>query len=528
MAHGDAALTLGNLLETLGHQLIRPLTSGPALHQSISMPTLYDPLDTVSDIPGGILLLIGIRATSPEASAAVRRAAERGYCAVVIKEHDADTTGLVEVADACSIALAVVVDDVSWSQVSNLIIAAMRSRSHTESTPASAVSDLFVLANAVATALQGAVAIEDLDRNVLAYSNLEGQEIDDLRTDGILARQVPDLPKHTQQYRTVMLTEGTVHFPYDASDGEFPRLAAAVRAGREELGSIWVIAGDKPFGADADKTLLEATRLAAMHILQARSSINLERHVRAEWLRSLLDGSASALSTAGRFGLVEGVPSVVVAVTFQANDTEAGPPLVRQLVSVIEEHCGIFRANVSCVSIGLVVYVLLPTVRDDASPLRLAEGISAAVGTRLSHRVHAAISSPHVGSETLVNVRQQVDEVLRVLANTPGLPEIAHAQDVYAQMLISHLRLNLVDDLRWQHPGVVSLLQHDQERHTDYRLSLCAYFSAMGDVHVAADALKIHSNTLRYRLRRAETLFDLRLHNADDRLAIWLQLRLAE
>ena len=95
-------------------------------------------------------------------------------------------------------------------------------------------------------------------------------------------------------------------------------------------------------------------------------------------------------------------------------------------------------------------------------------------------------------------------------------------------MLLSHLRLTLNTDARWQHPGVAELLRHDQQRQTEYRVTLCAYFSAMGDVQLASDSLKIHANTLRYRLRRAETLFDLRLHNADDRLAIWLQLRLAE
>ena len=528
MGHGDAALTVGTLLETLGQRLIRPLTDGQSLQQSISVPTLYDPLDSVPDIPGGILLLIGLGATSSEASAAVRLAADRGYCAVVIKERGEDATELVVVANACSIAVAAVVDDVPWSQLSNLITAAMRSRSYTESSTVSAVSDLFVLANAVATALHGAVAIEDLDRNVLAYSNLDGQQIDELRSDGILARQVPDLAKHKAQYRSVMLADGTVSFAYDPSDGEFPRLAAAVRAGREDLGSIWVIAGEKPFTAESDTTLLEATRLAAMHILQARSSVNLERQVRAEWLRSLLDGSASARSTAGRFGLVAGVSSVVVAFTFCPNDTDMVQPLVRQLAAVVEEHCGIFRANVSCVSIGLVVYTLLPTVRDSASPLRLAQGVAAAVTTRLSQNIQAAISSPHIGGQNLMNAREEVDKVLQVLANTPGLPNIAQAQDVYAEMLISHLRLTLNKDARWQHPGVVALLRQDELKHTDYRVSLCAYFSAMGDVQLASDSLKVHANTLRYRLRRAETLFDLRLHNPDDRLAIWLQLRLAE
>ena len=43
----------------------------------------------------------------------------------------------------------------------------------------------------------------------------------------------------------------------------------------------------------------------------------------------------------------------------------------------------------------------------------------------------------------------------------------------------------------------------------------------------AAHQLGVHPNTLRYRLRQVDELFDITLDHPDDRLSVWLQLRAA-
>ena len=202
------------------------------LDNSVSIPVVYDHLDELLDVPGGILLLAGMPATSVDLNDIVSRAASAGYCAVAIKLRGTDPVSLVRQAETASIAVLSVVDDAPWTHVVSLITAVLRSRSAMHPGQDSASGDLFVLANAVAAAVGGAVAIEDLDRNVLAYSTLENHPIDRVRRNGILARQVPDLAKHNDQYRRVMSSDGIVHFAYDPSDGELPRCAAAVQIGR--------------------------------------------------------------------------------------------------------------------------------------------------------------------------------------------------------------------------------------------------------------------------------------------------------
>lgn len=69
---------------------------------------------------------------------------------------------------------------------------------------------------------------------------------------------------------------------------------------------------------------------------------------------------------------------------------------------------------------------------------------------------------------------------------------------------------------------------HDSENGTDFAVSVLAWLEAVGNVAEAAARLGVHTNTLRYRLRRTAELFGLRLEQPDDRLAVWLQLRLLQ
>lgn len=262
--------------------------------------------------PGGVLLMVGLAPDSPpQVGTLMPAAAKRGYSALVVKARGQPLHDVADAAKTAGIALLVVDEAVPpWRHLDRLIVSVTSSHSRNDHPNDTGGGDLFVLANAIATALKGAVAIEDLDRNVLAYSNLEQHKVDRMRRIGILARRVPpEMDKHIRQYRDLLLAEGgVVHFPYDPTDGELPRCAVAVRAGRQPVGSIWVIEADQPVGPEGETALQDACRLAAIHILQAQNAVDVERQLRAEWLRSLLEGHGSLATTATRFGMATGVP----------------------------------------------------------------------------------------------------------------------------------------------------------------------------------------------------------------------------
>ena len=71
------------------------------------------------------------------------------------------------------------------------------------------------------------------------------------------------------------------------------------------------------------------------------------------------------------------------------------------------------------------------------------------------------------------------------------------------------------------------MIAHDVDHQTAYAVSINAWLGAVGDIAAAASELDVHPNTLRYRLRRATELFNIGLDDPDDRLSVWIQLRLA-
>lgn len=52
------------------------------------------------------------------------------------------------------------------------------------------------------------------------------------------------------------------------------------------------------------------------------------------------------------------------------------------------------------------------------------------------------------------------------------------------------------------------------------------YLDNLGDAARTAETLGVHPNTVRYRLRRIQSKLGISLADADDRLVLWLQLRL--
>jgi PucR C-terminal helix-turn-helix domain len=521
---GLQATTLRHLVEAVGAPLLQVLAAPRGLDLRVRTTVLHDPVDALAEEPDAVLLMAAVRADDPDAPRLVSEAADLGYCAVILKRRGAEIADLVTEASLRGVAVIAAADEVPWRHLDALVLSVLGSQG-VDAESASGVGDeLFALANAIAAVIGGSVAIEDLDRRVVAYSTTANQRIDALREQGILARHVPDLERHPAQYRSVLATHEVVRFP--ARSDELPRAAIAIKAGEQPLGTIWAIEAEGGLGPDGEQTLIDGARLAALQILRGLNASGLELQLREAALLRALDGSLAAHEAVFRLSLPGGAELALVGFAAVVDEDDA-TPLITHVASALARYVAAYRPDASMATTARAIYVLLPG-GGTASARRFALGALGATQTSFGERIRAAIATTSSDPSALPEMRREIDDILRVTTTQVDLPAVAQLGEVHTRVLLAHVADELVHQPRLRHPGVVAMVEHDQTHRTDYAASVIAWLNAVGDIGAAATQLGVHPNTLRYRLRRASELFEINLDHPDDRLSVWMQLRLGQ
>jgi hypothetical protein len=530
---GATDRTLGGILDNLGPHALHLVTDGGRLGEQIGEVVVHGPGEPVPPAESGLLLLTGSRSTHPQTLDTVRSAGRAGYRAVVLKAFGDDLDGLAQVAEECRVALLTTPDEMAWRHLDALITSskAPAFSGDTDRFASIGLGDLFALANAIASSIGGAITIEDPTGRVIAYSNLPHQEIDEIRRLGILGRQTPERPTNYEEYQAVLRSDSPVFF--ESPSPEFSsRLAIAVRAGTEALGLIWVLTDRPPIVTRAELVLADAAKATALHLLRARGQRDPERAQRTEALRLLLDGAIAPRTAAAQLGVKADTPSVVLVIAPTGDDVEPILAAAR-IVDLVTLYCEAWHSSALCVTDSGVVYAFLPTrTTDEPSPrlLRLAEDLAATIRRSGRLDVLVGLGSCAAGLAEVHESRAMADRVLAVLTGRtePGEPSlrVASVEQVRTEVVLRTVAEQGAA-VEGQLLGPVrAILAHDAAHGTLYAESLLTYLSSFGDVVRAAEALNIHENTMRYRVRRAQELFDLSMDDGDEILACWLQLRL--
>jgi DNA-binding PucR family transcriptional regulator len=99
-------------------------------------------------------------------------------------------------------------------------------------------------------------------------------------------------------------------------------------------------------------------------------------------------------------------------------------------------------------------------------------------------------------------------------------------QQTLADVQVAHCKAPQQHAPRCRTPHLDLLARHDADHHTDHLATLGAYLDSFGDVSSAAARLDVHSNTLRYRLKRIDEIIGLDLADPVARFVLELQWRL--
>ncbi|MGV9367923.1 PucR family transcriptional regulator [Amycolatopsis sp. NPDC003731] len=527
---------LGRVLDDLGGTLLDLVLGDGERPGGIGGVAIHDPLDEPALPQHALVLGVGL-ADPDEVVRQLRMLARHDAAGLVLRAPVKVTPAITAAVDETGVALLSLARGASWAQLAAMLRSLLAEGdvgdAQRETLAGLPSGDLFAVANAIAALIDAPVTIEDRRSRVLAFSGRQ-DEADPSRVETILGRQVPErfarMLAERGVFRELYRSEQPVYVdrPPESPEGfMIPRVAVAVRAGDEILGSIWA-AVSAPLTPDRAQALRDAARLVALHLLRIRAGADVERRLRADLLSTALEGGTGAREALSRLGLAD-QPVVVLALAVLgtgAADAELAADRQR-LSDGLAMHLSAVHPRCAAALVGDTAYGLVPVTRDtdaEQRALRIATDFLDRVGDRA--RAVVGIGPVARSAAELPEARGSADRALRVLRSGSGAGRrVALLADVHVEALLLELQ-DLVAARGDRPTGVVArLLDYDAQHHAHLLETLRAWLDAFGDVIAASAAVHVHPNTFRYRLRRLAEVGGFDLTDPQARFAAMLQLR---
>lgn len=534
--------SFGRVLDHLGTTLLDIAAGQPDPTVEIGGVVIFDPLDEPALPPRALVLGVGVH-SSEQVTALIDTIGARGGVGLVVRAPAAVDAAVRDAVARTGTVLCALSRGASWNQLAALLRSLLAEgdlQSVAQETIAGVpAGDLFALANAVAALLDAPVTFEDRSSRVLAFSGRQ-DEADLSRVETILGRQVPD------RYTRVLEEQGVFRALYGGSrpvfvDAKFsevpeisvPRVAVAVRAGDDILGSIWV-ATKTPLSPAREQALVDAAKLVALHMLRLRAGADVERRLRADLVATMLEAGPGAADAAARLGLA-GRPVVVLAMGLPNESPGGALSLARQeserqrAADALALHLSAVHSGTAVALLGGMAYGVVPVPPGRGNGDERVAAIAHDFLQRTGGRVPGLIGIGRVAADIagLARSRADAERALRVLRTRAGPQRVARAADVHVDCLLLELGDLIGADPPPAGP-ITRLLEYDTAHGGVLVPTLRAWLDAFGDVIAAAARVCVHPNTFRYRLRRISEVSGLDLDDADSRFAAMLQLRLLD
>ncbi len=536
--------SLARVLDDLGATLLDLVAGDISGGDDISGIVIHDPVDAPVLPAHALVLGVGV----DDADAVAGMLADLGRqqaAALVLRAPVPFTTEVRAAVEASGVPLLGLSRGVPWAHLATMLRSVLSGDylggAEPETIGGLPSGDLFAVANAISSLLDAPVTIEDRSSRVIAFSSRQ-DEADPSRIETILGRQVPE------RYSRILSDRGVFRelhrsdqplfveaMPDDNEAFAMPRVAVAVRAGDEVLGSIWAaVAG--PLSDERTAALRDSAQLVALHLLRMRAGADVQRRVRADLVGSVLEGGPGAREALERLGLADA--QLLVLAFAVTGDGDGADPDVRDDPSAAHErqrlgdafamHLSAINARSASAMLDGVAYALAATGGSPREAEERALGIATDFLGRIGGKLRpvVAIGPAATNLSDIVRARSTTDRILRVLRERRGERSVARLVDVQTESLLMELRDRTITRGEPLTGPLARLVDYDRQHDGQLVATLRAWLDAFGDVGKASEAVFVHPNTFRYRVRRVREVGDVDLLDPDVRFSLTLQLRL--
>ncbi|TCP30922.1 DNA-binding PucR family transcriptional regulator [Scopulibacillus darangshiensis] len=389
------------------------------------------------------------------------------------------------------------------------------------------------MAERISEVLECPITIEDVNHRLLAYSTHDNCT-DPARISTIIGRRVPGkvinnlwkdgtIPK-------LLASDEPVRVKSIDEVGLGDRVAISIWRNNEVLGFIWALEINKKL-SDQDLELLKKaaqavkSKLLKMHV---HESEKVERNQEFFW-KILTDNFSSSHEMKEGFQKRHLTPPSQYAIAILKFNDEIADAAEKQLLYLLNTS---HHVQIVLSTIDYDQFIMLIEPKGDR-PLYDAKTFMGWLLAQLSERfnIHSARSGVGGLYTNLLDIEKSYRQALSVLLIKKRFPQETNQLDTISELGL-YQYLDIYREQR-KKDGFVNyslrkLKEYDQKHHTNLTESLKVFLEKDSNVNTAAKALNVHINTLSYRLKRMADIAEIDLHNAKQKMTIYLDLKIDE
>jgi purine catabolism regulator len=276
------------------------------------------------------------------------------------------------------------------------------------------------------------------------------------------------------------------------------------------------------YGADVCSIELAKNRAIAVAVEQTRG----------DWVQMWLSGTPAdddMMATRAQQAGFEPSETYVIAV-YRAS-TESGAPLpVDALLALVRDDMTRRQIGGAVGQYVDAIAALYPL--ENAAQLKRVRAVIEEVRVQLAARtpsgmVSCGISHPAAGLTALREAYREAKDALGIAQELGNRERTTFYGDLKLFQFLLALKDRNLDQMRRFHRETLGALsEHDERKQGELIRTLNGFFEANGNLAKASEDLKVHRNTLVYRLDRIRELTGLDLEDADNRLILHLALKI--
>jgi purine catabolism regulator len=316
------------------------------------------------------------------------------------------------------------------------------------------------------------------------------------------------------------------------------RLAAPIPLRNGIGGYISVLGAEADLGQLARLGCARAASACAIELDRERAVLAARDDLEGELVTALLTGSysseAAMLERARRVGAALGEESLVLVVRAAAPTPRGWPEAgvrVAQRWGQRREIPSLVAAHQAAVVVIVGAHLSEPrrAAAELATDCRGAAQVPVVVGVGRSKHGLSGIRTSHREAEQAIGMAARLNGASPLARGVAGAepPQVVSFADLGLHRLLYAMA---------QHPelhdfyrdSIAGLAAYDEKGGGELLRTLDAFFRCHGSPTEAAQRLKLHRNTVLYRLRRIEEIGKLSLNDPDTRLNLQLCLRIRE